>query len=111
MKIRIPEVLFGRDTVSMKEDVLRAVMNLEMANDPNFLKIKQWLAKEHDAIIPQGLYTIGMPADQANGIKGMAVVLGALNVIFQEPKAVLANDAAKKAAAAAIKPVGQGQGA
>jgi hypothetical protein len=98
MKIKGVNCLFGKETEAMKFDVLQAILNLERTNDPNFMKIKEWLQREHEGIVSQTAYSVGLNSDMSNAFKGMATVLGSLCFFFQEPKLAMVQIQQQKAA-------------
>jgi len=103
MRLQGKSVLFGKFTEGMKEDVLQAILNLERSNDPNFMKIKEWLGKEHEVIIPEAAYSMGLGVEMTNALKGVASTLGSICFYFQEPKMALNQHLTAKKQVAAMQ--------
>lgn len=72
--------------LQITEDALRAMANLNMAMDPNWLEIKKWLQESRDSLQKMAAFSIDLPMEKVRFFQGLAWAINDLSIYAEYPK-------------------------
>lgn len=81
----------GKKTGPMKEDILRAIMNLDATGGENWLAVKKWIFEEYNHHSRMASLNYRMALNELHAYQGKTHILNDLNFYLEHPKEEIEN--------------------